>query len=97
MPVIRRTHEFDKWLRELRDARAKAKVFTRMDRLRCGNPGDVGPVGDGVSELRDHYGPGYRIYFKQHGETATLLWGGTKDTQAADIAKAKALADDYED
>jgi putative addiction module killer protein len=85
MPTIRRTAEFDKWLRELRDARAMAKVLIRRDRLRCDNPGDVAPVGDGISELRVHYGPGYRIYFKQRGETATLLWGGTKDTQTADI------------
>jgi putative addiction module killer protein len=97
MPDIRRTPAFDTWLRELDDRQARAKVLIRIDRLECGNAGDVAPVGRGVSELRIHYGPGYRVYFKQHGDTATLLWGGTKDMQTADIAKAKALANKWED
>jgi putative addiction module killer protein len=97
MPDLRRTPEFDKWLKDLGDTRARSKVLVRIDRLECGNAGDVAPVGESVSEMRIHYGPGYRVYFRKHGEATTLLWGGTKDTQAADIAKAKALADDYED
>ena len=89
---MRRTPEFDQWLRELNDTRAKAKVLMRIGRLECGNAGDAAPVGQGISELRIHYGPGYRIYYK----SMTLLWGGTKDTQTADIAKAKALAAEWE-
>jgi putative addiction module killer protein len=87
-----RTEEFDAWLRGLRDTRARAKILVRLDRLALGNPGDVEPVGEGVSELKIHYGPGYRVYFKQSGQVANILSGGTKDTQAADIEKAKSLA-----
>jgi putative addiction module killer protein len=63
MATIRRTDEFSDWLRNLRDLRAKAKIVARIDRLALGNPGDVAPVGNGVSEMRIHYGPGYRVYF----------------------------------
>lgn len=63
MPAIRRTEEFAQWLRRLGDARAKAKITLRIDRLALGNPGDVKPVGGGLSEMRIDYGPGYRIYF----------------------------------
>ena len=96
MPAIRRTDEFDSWLRGLRDVRAKAKVLVRIDRLGNGNPGDVAPIGDGMSELRIDYGPGYRIYYKQDGDTATILYGGDKSSQRADITRAKAILDDLE-
>ena len=92
MAEVVRTAEFDKWLKALRDTKARAKVLIRIDRLALGNPGDVEAVGDGVSEMRIHCGPGYRVYFKQQGEVTTLLFGGDKDSQTADIGKAKALA-----
>lgn len=92
MAEIVRTAEFDKWLKALRDTKARAKVLIRIDRLALGNPGDVEAVGDGISEMRIHYGPGYRVYFKRQGDVTTLLFGGDKDSQTADIAKAKALA-----
>jgi putative addiction module killer protein len=97
MPEIRKTAEFDKWLDDLRDTKARAKVLVRIQRLAGGNPGDVGPVGDGISEMRIHYGPGYRAYYKLHGEIATFLFGGDKDSQRADIAKAKTIAQNLED
>lgn len=95
--TVRRTAEFDKWLKGLRDVRAKAKVLVRAERLALGNPGDVAPVGEGVSEMRIDYGPGYRVYFKQKGDTATLLCGGDKDSQQADIGNAKDIAGKLEE
>lgn len=92
MTDLSRTVEFDKWLKDLRDTRARAKVLVRIERLGLGNPGDAGPVGEGVSEMRIDYGPGYRVYYK----TATILYGGDKSSQDADIKKAKALAKEYE-
>ncbi len=90
---VRRTEQFLGWLNALRDARAVAKIAARIKRIADGNFGDVVPVGEGVSELRIHYGPGYRVYFIQRGEVvAILLCGGDKSTQARDIASAKALA-----
>jgi putative addiction module killer protein len=97
MPEIRKTAEFDKWLDGLRDTKARAKVLVRIQRLAGGNPGDVGPVGDGVSEMRIDYGPGYRAYYKQQGDTAIFLFGGDKDSQKADIPKAKTIAESLED
>ena len=97
MAEIKKTAEFDKWLDGLRDTRAKAKVLVRIQRLAAGNPGDVAPVGDGISEMRINYGPGYRAYYRQQGDTAIFLLGGDKDTQQADIRKAKAIAEDLED
>ena len=77
----------------LRDIRARARVQVRIERLAAGNPGDVQPVGEGVSELRIDYGPGYRVYFKKIGsEVVILLAGGDKRTQAADIKIALRLA-----
>ncbi|HWL46897.1 MAG TPA: type II toxin-antitoxin system RelE/ParE family toxin, partial [Sphingomonadaceae bacterium] len=64
---VRKTDDFDNWLRSLKDRRARAKILIRIDRLAAGNAGDVAPVGAGVSELRIHYGPGYRVYYKQVG------------------------------
>jgi putative addiction module killer protein len=98
MATIRRTAEFSDWLRNLRDLRARAKIVARIDRLALGNPGDVAPVGSGVSEMRIHYGPGYRVYFVQHGaDIVVLLCGGDKGSQASDIAAAKRLANELED
>lgn len=93
-----RLDEFSDWLKALRDTRARAKVIQRIDRLELGNPGDSEPVGQGVSEMKIHYGPGYRVYFKGRGEElVVLLCGGDKTTQAADIALAKKLASELED
>lgn len=93
MIEIRKTAVFARWMAKLADRRARAKIAARIDRLAFGNPGDVAPVGAGISELRIHDGPGYRVYFLQQGDTlVVLLCGGDKSTQAKDIAKAKILA-----
>ena len=93
MLQIRKTETFAQWLDGLRDVRARARVQVRVERLAAGNPGDVEPVGEGVSELRIDYGPGYRVYFKKHGrEVVILLAGGDKHTQSADIKTALRLA-----
>jgi putative addiction module killer protein len=98
VPEIRQTETFSRWLRSLADSRARAKIAARIDRLAHGNPGDVAPVGEGVSELRIHFGPGYRVYFAPRGRTvAILLCGGDKSSQARDIKTAKQLARDLED
>jgi putative addiction module killer protein len=93
MIEIRRTDVFSDWLIGLRDRNAKARIEIRIDRLALGNPGDVRPVGGGVSELRISYGPGYRVYFVQRGEVLViLLCGGDKSSQSRDIEAAKVLA-----
>jgi putative addiction module killer protein len=93
MPTVRQTETFSTWLRNLRDAKARTKILVRIERLADGNPGDVTPVGEGVSELRIHYGPGYRVYYVNRGsEIVLLLCGGDKASQARDIASAKQLA-----
>ena len=93
MMEIRKTDLFAHWLDELRDIQARARVQARIERLAAGNPGDVEPVGEGVSELRITYGPGYRVYYKKHGrELILLLAGGNKSTQARDIKAALRLA-----
>lgn len=98
MATIRETEEFSDWLSKLRDAVAKAKIASRIERLARGNPGDVKPVGEGVSELRIHHGAGYRVYFIQRGEQLiVLLCGGDKDSQDADIVNAKKIANELED
>ena len=90
---VRKTDTFAKWIDELRDIRARARILARIERFALGNPGDVEPVGEGVSELRVHYGPGYRVYFKQQGRALViLLAGGDKRSQAKDIKKALSLA-----
>jgi len=90
---IRETEIFTKWLDGLNDIRARARVLARIERLVTGNPGDVAPVGEGVSELRIDYGPGYRVYYKQFGELLViLLAGGDKQTQTKDIKTALRLA-----
>lgn len=84
---------FTRWLGGLRDPRARARVLVRIDRLAGGNPGDVRPVGEGVSEMRISYGPGYRVYFIRRGAVlVVLLCGGDKSTQARDIEAAKTIA-----
>jgi len=90
---IRKTDEFSNWLDGLRDLRARARIQVRIERLALGNPGDAKPVGEGVSELRIHFGPGYRVYYKQRGrELVVLLAGGDKSSQAKDIKTALRLA-----
>jgi putative addiction module killer protein len=90
---VRKTDEFDDWLSALADQRAIAKIVSRIERLGLGNPGDVKPVGEGISEMRLAYGPGYRIYYKQVGKTIVLiLCGGDKSTQDDDIKRAKEIA-----
>ena len=92
---IRKTETFSIWLDDLRDLRARARVQARIERLAGGNLGDVKPVGEGVSELRIDYGPGYRVYFtRQKREFVILLAGGDKSTQAADIRTALRLERD---
>jgi|SRR6266542_3214225 len=97
MIEVRQTARFSTWLANLRDQRARARILKRLDRARDGNLGDVSPAGEGVSEMRIFYGPGYRVYFDQRGEALiTLLCGGDKSTQRADIEEAKALAKELE-
>ena len=98
MREIRRSDVFDKWLANLRDDRAVARISNRIRRLAMGNPGDVKPVGEGISEMRIDYGAGYRVYFKDTGrEIIILLCGGDKTTQQADIANARKIARLYEE
>ena len=95
MIEIRKTETFAKWIDKLRDIRARARVQARIERLALGHPGDAKPVGEGVSELRINYGPGYRVYFKRRGKSLViLLAGGDKRTQARDIKMALRLARD---
>jgi putative addiction module killer protein len=90
---VRQTEVFSTWLRKLRDLQTLARIQIRIRRLSLGIFGDVKPVGEGVSELRIDYGPGYRVYFQRTGSLLVLLLiGGTKSTQQSDIAKAKKLA-----
>lgn len=98
MPEIRRTEEFSDWLRALRDGRGKAKILVRLERLAGGNPGDARPVGEGVSEMRINFGPGYRVYYVQRGDRYILLLaGGDKNTQDRDIKLARRLASEHKE
>lgn len=93
MIEVRKTDFFVKWLDSLKDIRTRVRILVQIERLIAGNPGDVKPVGEGVSELRINYGPGYRIYFKKQGnELIILLAGGDKNTQSKDIKNAIILA-----
>jgi putative addiction module killer protein len=93
MLEIRQTEVYSRWFNGLRDRQARARINVRIRRLSLGNPGDVKPVGEGVSELRIDYGPGYRVYYVQRGQTLViLLAGGEKHTQDRDIEKALELA-----
>jgi putative addiction module killer protein len=98
VPVIRKTSVFRDWMKKLKDAIAKAHIDRRIDRLSRGNPGDVEPIGEGCSEMRIDYGPGYRVYYKDTGrEIVIILCGGDKSTQRNDIARAKQLAREEEE
>lgn len=98
MIEVRQTDLFAAWLRKLRDEQARARIQIRIRRVSLGNFGDIKPVGGGVSELRIDYGAGYRVYLERRGQLLILLLaGGTKKTQQADIAKAKALAKEWTD
>ncbi len=93
MIEIRTMQAFDDFIDDLRDNLAKAKISARIKRLGIGNAGDVAPVGEGVSELRIHYGPCYRVYFQQRGTVLIIiLCGGDKSSQERDIRRAKELA-----
>ena len=93
MVEIRKTELFAKWIDNLRDVQAKARVLVRIERLASGNAGDVKPVGEGISEMRIDHGPGYRVYFIKRGtELIILLAGGDKGSQSADIKVALRLA-----
>ncbi|MDP4573458.1 type II toxin-antitoxin system RelE/ParE family toxin [Pseudomonas sp. LPH60] len=96
MIAIKQTANFMTWECSLKDKRAKAAIAARIFRLANGLSGDVSPVGQGVSELRIHYGPGFRVYFQQRGaEIIILLCGGDKGSQARDIETAKRLANEW--
>lgn len=93
MTEIRQTAEYQSWFEQLRDRDARARILARIRRLSLDNPGDVKPVGEGVSELRITYGPGYRVYFKRIDMTLiVLLIGGDKSNQRRDIERAKQIA-----
>ena len=93
MIEVRQTDVYAQWFKRLRNRQARARINARIRRLSLGNPGDVRPVGEGVSELRIDFGPGYRVYFVQQGQfLAILLAGGDKSTQDRDIARARNLA-----
>lgn len=95
MIEIRRTAEYESWFEKQRDLQAKARILARIRRLSLGNLGDIKSVGEGVSELRITYGPGYRIYVKQQGDVLViLLVGDDKSSQKRDIERAKELARD---
>jgi putative addiction module killer protein len=93
MLEIRQTVDFERWLNRLKDRTGRAKILVRIRRLAFGNPGDVRPVGNGISEMRIDHGPGYRVYFVQRGAARVLiLCGGDKTTQERDIKRAKGMA-----
>jgi putative addiction module killer protein len=90
---IRQSERFKRWFASLRDSQARMRIQTRIRRLSIGNPGDVRPVGEGVSEMRIDYGPGYRVYFVRRGDSLViLLAGGDKRTQERDITIAHGMA-----
>ena len=90
--ALRETDAFAEWIEGIRDTASAARIAVRIDRQAEGNPGDVRPVGGGVSELRIHHGPGFRVYFVRDGDDIVLLLGGTKRTQAKDIKNALKMA-----
>lgn len=93
MLEVRETGVFSRWLRGLKDRAVRTRVLIRIRRLSLGNPGDVAPIGEGVSEMRIHYGPGYRVYYARRGERLiVLLAGGDKTSQQRDIRRALELA-----
>lgn len=97
MNTFQRTEGFDQWLRDLRDPVGKARILARLRSAQYGNFGDCEPVGDGISEMRIHTGPGYRVYFTRIGDVVyLLLCGGDKSSQKKDIKQAKALLKELE-
>lgn len=95
--IIRST-TFSQWLSDMRDNQARMRVLARLDRMALGNFGDVQPVGEGISELRIHYGPGYRLYCLQSGpRVVVMLCGGDKSSQSRDIEQAKLIAKDWKE
>jgi putative addiction module killer protein len=98
MIKLKQTETFRKWWARLKDQRALGVILARLDRLAYGHAGDAEPVGEGISELRIHYGPGYRVCFQRRSNTMiVLLCGGDKSTQAKDIKTAKRLAETWSD
>lgn len=98
MIEIRKTEIFTKWFEGLKDRQAKARIQARIDRVQMGNFGDVAPVGEGISELRIFYGPGYRVYFIKRGVAVViLLSGGDKSSQTSDIVRAKEIVKQLEE
>ena len=94
MVEVRQTEVYARWFRRLQDREARVRIDSRIRRLSLGNPGDVRPVGEGISEIRIDYGPGYRVYFVRRGEAlVVLLAGGDKDSQERDIRRAIELAE----
>ena len=93
MKEVRRSNVYIQWFKKVKDAEARTRILARVDRLAAGNPGDVRPIGEGCSEMRIDYGPGYRVYYKDTGrEIILLLCGGDKATQQKDIARALEIA-----
>lgn len=91
--TLEKTREYQDWFNKLQDKQVKARILVRIDRLQDGNAGDVAPVGEGVSELRLHFGSGWRVYYtERNGQIIILLAGGNKSTQAKDIKLAQTLA-----
>ncbi len=98
MIEVRKTEVFTKWFENLNDRKARARIQARIDRIEMGNFGDIAPVGEGVSELRIFYGPGYRVYLVQkRSVVVVLLSGGDKSSQQSDIARAKNIAEQLEE
>lgn len=98
MVELIRSATFDAWLTGLRDAQTRARILTRLDRLATGNPGDVKPIGEGLSEMRIDFGSGYRVYFMRRGSLViVLLCGGDKASQPRDIKLARRIAADWKD
>jgi putative addiction module killer protein len=96
--TVRRLDEFADWLKGLKDGLVRLRLIKRLRKVQLGNLGDVAPVGEGVYEMREHFGPGWRMYYVQRGDTLiVMLGGGDKSTQQADIARAIALAKSLED
>ena len=93
MKALEKTREYQDWFNSLQDKQVKTRILVRIDRLQDGNTGDVAPVGEGVSELRLHFGSGWRVYYtERNGQIIILLAGGNKSTQAKDIKLAQTLA-----
>ncbi|MBK5959671.1 hypothetical protein CCR97_15865 [Rhodoplanes elegans] len=96
MTEVYQTEAFSRWLRGLRDVKARQKIVVRLMRLADGNPGDVAAVGSGICELRVHHGPGYRVYYAQRGDAFVVLCGGDKSSQSRDIETARLALTDLE-